>query len=392
VGIVSERYGQLNYGSGLYKGYADDDAFNAVPGLASNDYKKCFHLALKDEQGAGWDECNGDDWIWPESQGCVYTVFDRNGLQKLIVEDENTGLPYIINPRIGPNESGLTSCYKDKVDPNVAGSGTEISCTVKLPEHSGEMLHYSIEHGETYLHLRPMVASNRGASGYTTDGMRTGFSLTAKLYEDGKATDSSEIASVNTDREIIHDRGGSADSTLQHEFSTNRSEWRFLKTESYYKVSDGPKIPYKGNTTEASHELEFASPTAWIGRGGSNLVNKADGTTLAGAATATTGPDGISASALTITAAVSLGNSAISNGTLLVWHKTGYTISGVSLTQVGTSGTWILSSATGALPASIELGTGDVFDVRLFSSAISSAAITHYYNDVTENSGKVYLD
>lgn len=390
---LMNKYGYSgSYGSGPYKGLVAD-APGRIQGLSVADTKKCFHLGLREEQGSGWAEVQdgAGDWIWPSSQDAVVNWYDENGLEMLIVWDEADGLPYIINSRDGPTNSNLTKYWKDKVDPNVTDSGTEISGSFKRGEDAGTRRHYINGHLESHLHARPVKASDRSASGHDSEtGLIDDLAFGASLYSNGKIVPGSTIESLPLDSEFVYDREVTG-KTLQTEFTFNKSKFRISAIETYYNTQDQALIPSKGNTTEAGYQTEFSLPVSWLSRGSSLLFDRATSLLLTGAASATSGPDGKSNSAMTISTTVEIGNSAISNGTLLLWHESGYTISGVSLTSVTTSGSWELSKATGSLPASIELGAGDVFDFRLYSTVISADAITDYSGDVINNTGKNYL-
>jgi len=392
VGILQNRYGQTGpYGSGTYKGDLGD-APGRLPGLHNAATKKCFHLGIREEQGGGWAEVQDGDWVWPESQAAVANIFDNSGQMLLIVWDEDDGLPWIINTREGPSGSGMTTAWKDKIDTNVSGSGTEIPTKWKRLEDSGSERHLMIEYSEGWLHLRPVDAANRGASGYGTTGLRSGMQIDVSLYADGvEASAQSSASDVSVDREILFPKKVRAEEGLQLYAQTDMSEFRVTSVELKYIVKDKPRIPYKGNQTEGGYQLLFAAPSHRITRGANLFLDVATGDTLAGAGTATTGPDGKTNSAITITTTVEFDNDAVAAGTFLIWHKTGYTVAGITLTQVSTSGTWILSKATGALPASIELVAGDVFDVCVYSTVLTAAAIADYSSNVINEEGKNYL-
>lgn len=369
-----------------------------IQGFAYSSNKKSYHYAVHPEQGHGWSENTGDDWIWPDGFSSVVNVIDDNDFRRLIVWDSRSGLPYVLNTHDGPTNSGLIAAWVDKKDNKRSGAGTEITTLIKLGEYIGAKQHFDIEHTESSLHFRPIDSDNLGASGYTASGQRSNQKVKINLYKDGETTASASSEDVPESRELVFDRHVKGN-TLQLEIETDTSEYKLNKIESYLEVYDRAKFPASNSNSstmkESDYQSEFGSPSVWISRGSNLLLNRASGSDLTGAGTATSGPDGKSNSALTISTAVELGNSAQTSGTLILWHKTGYSISGVSLTQVTTSGTWILSYMDGSvgtpIPASISLPVGDVFDVRLYSSALSSDAKTDYSDDVINNSGDNYL-
>jgi len=389
---IINRYGNSTYGEGRYKGVFD--SLTTLRGLAWSDHKKCFHYGFNDSQGFGWDEVRDGDWVWPASQASVFKLVDDNGKTLLVVMDEASGLPYVINTHEGPANSGMTAQYKDKVDPNVSGSGTDIGTECLLPDHYGEKIGYDIWHEQSRLHTRPVRVENRGASGFDANGLLTGQEFSSTLYADGKAVASSTMTNIPLTSEYVHDRKVKGN-TLQQKISTNKSNYRVIRTESIYKVSDVNKMPSIGAMGEAAHEAEFATPVVWLSRGDTLLKNRYDGKTLSGAVTAIRGPDGIDGSAMSITSAVGLENAAISSGTVMLWSKTEYVITGITLVTYGTmteSGiTWYLRSFSGAIPAALTLVAGAAFDVRVYNTVISAAAMEHYFDNMKNFAGRAYL-
>ena len=360
----------------------------SIPGLANATTRKCFHLGFTEEQGLAWAEDRDGALPWPASQGSICEIFDELGQSNLVIEDEATGLPFIMNVREAPANSRMKLTWKDKYDPNypTTDSGTDVACTVGLPEDEGDVRGEEIEHGETRLTIRPARAS---------DGLPAGFQVNAKSYEDGSETSSVSIAGIDTDAEMIYDRFLKAKG-LSHEFSTTTSGWRLMGAASYYKQIDKSRLPSAGNTTENAFGLEFSLPSVWLSRGNNLLLNRATGQTLSGSVTATQGADWLTQSGMNISSPVLLANSVMAAGTLMLWDPTGaYAISGVTLATYGSfhdgSLYWYLRYAQGAIPASLQLPVGTVFDLRLYNSTISAAALAHYFNAMKENGGRGYL-
>lgn len=390
---VINRYGLGGaYGDGLYKGIFDD-TLNTLRGLAWADTRKCFHLGFNETQGYGWNEDQDGDMIWPENQACVLTTINDSGQQDLIVYDEKSGMPYIMNTREGPSGSGMVTIWKDKVDDFVDASGTAITSYVTLPEHFGEKLGYDIWHEQSRIHARPVQNANRNATGFDANGLPSTIAFASTYYSDGNTVSEGTMSDVALNSEYVHDRKFKGNS-LQQKISANVSNYKIVRTESIYKVSDVQKIPAIGANTEAAYELELAAPVIWLTRGEEQLRNRYDNSVLTGTVSATTGPDGLSNSAMTVTS-VALANSAIASGTVMLLSTTAYSISGISLTTYDTisvSGTtWYLRYVTGAIGASLSLGAGVVFDLRVYNSVISSAALTHYLDNIENNSGIAYL-
>lgn len=369
-------------------------------GMAVSAFRRCLHLGLKSEQGLWWSEVSDadsdGDWVWPETQGAVCDIIDEQGQSALVVWDERTGRPFVLNPRESASNSRMAQAWEDKIDLNdPADSGVDIAGRVKFAEDYGDEKQYDIEHNESHVSLRPVKASNRGAAGYGADGLPTGFKLGAKSYVDGKATSEIEITEINTSAETIYDRPLSGRS-VQHEFNTTTSAWRLMEVLSYYTAKDKARRPATGTrTTEAGYGRELAAPVVWLSRGDSLLLNRSTLATLTGAGSAAAGPDGHANSALLITTPVELANAVQAAGTLMLWSTTEYEPTGATLAtydSIVVGGvTWYLRYVTGAVAANIELPAGTVFDVRLFSTEISTAAMAHYFSAMEDDSGRQYL-
>lgn len=393
MSLFSNHYGRTGvYGSGAYKGRISDPP-NSLVGISFSDKKKCFHFGFDAQQGLGWDEVSGDRWVWPETQGAVLNVFDDIGQMLLVVWDEASGLPFVISTKDGPSGSGMDRTYVDKYDPyhpqNPIGY-SDIESTIKLPEHFGEKKHYNIEHSETDLHIRPSKASNRGADGYGDNGLLEDFELGMSIYVDGKAVADDTIADVATDAENAFTVKASGP-TNQIEVTTNKSDFRLMAVESYYNVKDNAKRPVVGRTTEDDYQKEFSLPSVWLSRGSNLLLNRANGQTLTGTGHSGPGPDGRSNTALVLDSTLYLANAAIADGTFMLWHRAGVSLP-VAVTTYDSIGTWYLSYYRGVIGAAQILTIpNQIFDLRIYDTEISLAAIAHYFNNIENDEGRLYL-
>lgn len=400
MSILSNRYGYTGtYGTGTYKGSTSEGTPGVLRGISFSSNRKCFHFGFDQEQGLGWSEDTDTnsygDMPWPEAQAAIVHMYDEYAQPLLVIFDEGSGLPYFINTREGPSGSKVTKRWKDKVDPNTSGSGTHITWDVTQGEVTGEEMDFTIENDEQRIHVRPIKASNRSATGYDSDtGLPDGLEITSSFYTDGDVTAETTIEDIPTDSEYVFDYDARAHA-LQQKLSFNRAALNLQRIESKYKVIDQPLIPGKGNTTEAGYELELAAPSLWLSRGSSLLLDRASGSTLSGSATATTGPDSKSNSAMILASSLALGNSAYATGMMLIWStNSSLTITGLTLTEVSNNGTWYLYYAddgSGAIPASLTLPAGTYCDVRIYSSTISSSARSDYYTDVISHYGEKYM-
>jgi len=350
--------------------------------------KKCLHYGISEEHGPGWSERGGDNWVWPESQAAIFTIINNNYRQEIVI-DENDGLPYCIDTRDGPLGSGLIKCWKDKVDPLIEGSGTLTAWEILFGEYTGELEQYFIEMLETYMVFRTINTENIGKAGYDTYGLPTTLQVNYDLLKDGLLVPYAGATQIPIKRDIVVDRKAKGNA-LQIKLTGQNAEFKLRKIESSLKVSD-----FAHNTTsmtEIGYQEILSNPVMWFTRE-SNMIDRCTGMPMfdsTGFNSLVTGPDGRDDSAFHIVGTLDVRNPEYASGTLMVWHKTGYSITGVSLTEVDQSGDWILSYATN-IPENILFTNGDVFDIRFFSTVVPLAAMQHYFENVSEHNGDMYL-
>lgn len=377
-----------------------------VHGIAYQDNRKCFNYGLRPEHGGGWSENRGANWVWPESQASILRVTKGDYVYK-IVWDERNGLPFTINLR--PNtlaNPSLDTIYYDKKNLPQLTTGYEIGGILKTREFVGENRYYKLKHEETYFDIRPEDVDA---------GYRSNQQFDVTLYTDGEAAAKDTLTDISDDREQVFLRKKEGD-TVQLQIDSATSDFRISKIEPIIRAKDVARHATDNSITEDDYEVEFANPELWFTRGYDdgvgksgylyNRVARADigaggvAYTYGGEPTMVVGPDGLTYSGVTITTKLELGNDAISSGTLILWHSSGYSISGVSLTQISDAVskgglTWYCSYYQGDIPANLELDVDGVptllYDLRLYDSTLSSASMTHYYNDVVNNEGKGYL-
>jgi PKD repeat protein len=350
--------------------------------------RKCLHYGVAEEHGQGWAERSGDAWIWPESQAAILTIIN-NSYRQEIVFDENSGLPYLIDTRDGPQGSGLIKVFRDKVDPLVPNSGTIIAWEILLGEYTGELEQFYVEILETFLSLRPVKVENINAIGFDVNGLPTALRMDYDLYRDGQIVPYAGASSIPVSRDIVVDRKAKGNS-IQIKLCGESTEFKLRKIESSLKVSDFAH----NNTsmTEITYQEVVSNPVMWFSRD-TNMIDRVTGASMfssSGFVGNIEGPDGRDDSAFRIVGALDVRNAAYPAGTLLIWHKSGYTISGVSLTELGQSGDWILSYCYNVL-MSLLFTNGDVFDIRIFDVQVSLAAMNHYFDNVSEHQGDMYL-
>jgi hypothetical protein len=378
---------QLPYGDGYYKGESFSDT-EVIPGLGFNTSKKCFQFGFNSEHGGGWSERGGDNWIWPESPASILTLFDGENREQ-IVWDSKDGLPYIIDSKDGPLNSDKVKAWKDKVDPNIVDSGTDILWEILTGEFIGEEFHYFVSLLDTHLSFKPANPLKKNTTGFDAAGLPLSFVANCEARVDGSVTETGSALNTPSGRDITIERTVRGKS-IQLAISGVVSAFKLRTIETYLKVEDKPDNSV--STTESTYQELLSNPVFWISRY-IGLVNRVTGLTVSNVACSLiAGPDGISDSAFNLhTDFLVWENDTISNGTILIWHKAGYVIPSVTLIEVDSIGTWILSYFTGEITSGKYLPLGDFFDFRLFNTPISVAAILHYFDNIKNHNGDIYL-
>jgi hypothetical protein len=270
------------------------------------------------QQGGGFSIRSGDSWVTPESQGAIATIY--NGTDRIeVVFDAKSGLPYQIDTRNGPAGSELVEVYKDKVDPLVLGSGSDIPWNITFGEFTGDRQHYYLTLFEFYLSIRPVYAYRCGASGYQPNGLPNGFIMNTTVMVDGVPAPGFVAQSLNVpaNNDVFFDRQVKGH-TVQIALAGTGSEFKTRTIETKLKASDYPADAQELN--EPTAQDLSCEPVSWITRE-SNLLDRANGQTIAGEIDLIAGPDGNSDSAFLLMSDVQLNNAAQSSGSIVLWRK-----------------------------------------------------------------------
>lgn len=357
----------------------------------------CWRFSIKESQGTiGGIKITGDDWLQPPNGVCGIEVTDDGNRTLQIVLDNLTGFYYWISTYDGPTGSNLAKTFVDKDD--TTGSGTEISWSLTFGADTGSLMKYDIRHEVSNLTIDPFNPSNANVTGYDSEGFRSGLEI--NIYAYGKSNEwvspYSQSLNIIKDGDITLDETQQKDDkAIQIKITGNRSECVISELVNYYTVIEQAATPTNQATSEGTYQLNLATPVLWLTRGPSLYKNRATGSSITGTASGVTGIDGKSNSAFQIASALSTISVSLTSGSILLWADgtVTATINGesVSLTSVGTSGSWTLYYATGITKTGTLVltpeGTRKIEDVRVYNSEIASATRTYLYNDMIRNSG-----
>ena len=359
----------------------------------------CYRFAITPEQGIGPSRVTGTSWIRPPDGINGFKITDTNNNDRQVVFDNISGTLYWISTRTGPTGSSMTRTFVDK--DTGAGVGTEISGSLVLAAHTGTTEHYFLRHLESHFYFRPYDETNRDATGYDDGGYRDDLAVNIEAYRNNEPTTYfTRTLDIAKDGDITF-LDNPESNVIQLKISVNRSEVLFVGSVHYYDGSTKQAAPDNRVSTESDYQREVSLPVLWVHARGSSVIDRATGNVITGASgcTVTTGVSSRNTAASFATAQT-FGSVALTAGSLFLWYqgtiaslKIGAT--SVSLTTVGTYGSWTLAHATAITATGSVIITPSttviVDDFRIVNSAISAEFRTYYYNDVNSNSGDEVL-
>jgi len=353
---------------------------------------KSYRYATEEKQGIGFSENTGADWIFPEGRNGTVEIFDENKQPHTLAFDSRSGQFYDIATRKGPDSSGLTKVWKDKVATNGAG-GTEPKPAVTFREDMGTFEHYFIEHKESHISIRPVEES---------DGLPSDIKFDLQIFADGEPTTAKATTKdIPVDGDIGFDKQFKAH-RLSLKVTADKGEHLIVGRQQYYVASNISHGPGLRTMTEMDHQREFALPELWTSVIAAQLIDRATGAVAIASPTTAIGPDLVDDSAITISVITTFGSVTLTgSGTFLVFHKgtlSAVTIGGTTilpLTVHGTFSGWSLSFV-GSLGLSGDVKitpttSADIFDLRIFNTTISTDARGYYFDDIKDNAGKIMI-
>ncbi len=410
----------------------------------------CYRRAMTKEQGSGFSKLNGDDWLWPNVEGGVIEVEDSNENKILLVFDQKSAKSYILSTRLLPSIESQAISYVDKEN----DQDTEIASSLRLGEHTAEHEEDKIRIEEQYLFLRPELESNKDAASHDSYGFRDAQRLTVKAYINGSTTGTSLVNTVNPKAELnmpekVEDR------RIQMEFNGLASELIYIKHKINYTILNRRQSPANVVQQDAyERNLNYPIFWATRGRFFYYNLYTGNAVDSGTVTTKVTGPDGVSNSGITVIDTLTWTNAqtVASGGTFTFMfgfrNNTG-DIANESIFDLGdnitikitrtassalkftyTNGTdtldldltysvaWLniaiikantalsiyvngvlIDSETITVPVALSgnivaysnTNNCDIFDVRIFSSAITANELLWYYDNVVNKAGKSLL-
>lgn len=329
----------------------------------------------RSNHGGGWSTFSGERWVWPESPAAILEVPGPDA-NRLIVFDNATGLPFIINPNEGPNGIAPTP-YRDMVGHPANPDGWPIATRVTTPSFVGENLHYRIQHEETYIDMTPIVAE------YLPE-----MKVSCHLKENNEDILSTADIDVTLGREILFTNKNMADK-IQIVVETSESGFRVNTIESSLKTDMKARYASVRESENISFQTAMMDALWWATRG-SYARERIEGKPTGMVGTKITGPDGREESAVLLTKRFDIPMTLIGGHALLLWVKAGDHTAGETLAE---RNGWELRylSPTGLSTVTAMEGSS-VFDIRVFAGPIPD--ITEWftvYADEVKDDGNRFL-
>lgn len=355
----------------------------------------CLRLALSRDQGIGWSEYYGNDWVQPEIFGGVLMVRGSDNIERNFVEDEDGNI-YEEGTFDRVNE--LDYPWVDKESVNDTEIASEKWFRAEVAPAGGEM---EIEQLSANFQTRPQRPENKGKSGYDSNGYRSAQQFDLDLYVDGDLTRAFATC------EDIPDNGEA--NFGGHKFTGHRFLYVFKTAASAVKLAARkhlmmayPATTRAERTTNAqTAQLAFSDKEFALDRGkplgvDGQLKDVVSKTVLLSSVTQATGPDGRIKSAFQLTASLSLGNAALSGAyTIIFWRKATGSVAAISELGAATAhgstfSDWQLAYYSGTdLAANLTLTAGTVAGLWIINADVTSY-LPFLYSDIRYNYGKVY--
>ena len=357
--------------------------------------RRSLNYGNDENQGYGWSRNTGNGHLWPDTYGSIISLFNEELDHEQIIYDSLTGLPFIFDGRKLATSTKIREVFKNKVNPLVEGSGTEIIPRIRLPEYLAAKESYYQRMSDINVFIEPMYRANQGAVGYTAKGLRNAFALDLELYADEKLEKVAHADDVPIDRELFFDRQ-IVGRVLQIAFEMASSEFRLTKTEVYLINTDRSRYPSEPDMTERGHQTAALDVQTWYTRSERLLANHVNGNFFNSAVpfTAIIGPDGYGNSGFSLSDDTFLFSSTVTSA-ITLWSdlatnplKNATIVPTIfdSFVRDGTTWYFWTSNSTGGGVLD-NLLPGQYFDVKGYKNPVSltTKQLQYQFDDVSEN-------
>jgi len=215
-----------------------------------------YRLAVEPDQGTGWIENTGMDWLYPEDGPCAVTVFDSDGQAHTLVLDQD-GYAYDVSGREGAAGGMVAKIWKDKMS-TIGAGGTAVVPSLLFAEDMGTFEHYFERLLEGHLFFDPYDRGKAGAGGYDGVGYPDGLEFDVDLFVDGDTEDVSvEAKHIPRNGDLCFDKDREAN-RMQIKLTANMGEHLVRGRLFYYESSDRPANPDDLVDTEMDHQTALA--------------------------------------------------------------------------------------------------------------------------------------
>ena len=257
----------------------------------------CLRLALNPSQGNRWSIFSGAEMVFPIANTNGIRFENEGEYLLQVALDTRTGLWYDISPYEGPEGSGLVQVWTDKATTEAPG-GTEIQPAILVREDRKAQEHEQLEFLVSNVYLRPHPTSV-DAEGNPV--YRTGFSVSVKVFNDGRVVYAAQTKNVPVPGDVTFDRKTQGP-RIQLEYTFGTSQMRLIGVDRIYAAFDraGNQANTSRSTNELDYQREFADQALWLTRGRQPTLNRSIGNlaTGDGPVAQIAGPDGLASSAM----------------------------------------------------------------------------------------------
>jgi len=326
------------------------------------------------DSGYGWREYRGMPLV--NSKGAVVNIKDRQ-IERLVVIDATTGLPYVVNPHAKGEEP-----FKDYWDKWLK-VGEDINTELRLQEITGTSQHHMLKLSDVFLYFEPYLRELKGQQGYDENGFEDDTEIEPTVTVDRNDLESDSVEKYPIKEEVYFNKVLSA-KQLQIGFRTNKSMYKFVRAEVYALPYDRALMPDMVRPEQRSWQEELNNLYRWYGRGMKGYdLTLSEKLPLWFSLTSDMSPVGTDG-VFTISQ-----DWAINQQHTIFWSNgDDATIEGHN--YIDTYNGWYLysiKSQTVTLKAN-----GKYFDLRLYSSPISDDAFDFYVKQIKNNNYKAVMN